>query len=123
LFTVTIERSFTAGHQLTMPDGRPEEFHSHEWLVECAVAAEWLNEIGVVIDFNELDKKLDIIIGPFEDTRLEKLPFFKKHGINASAENVAKYIFDMLEPQLDADMSLEYVQVTEAKACRAKYSK
>ncbi len=43
-------------------------------------------------------------------------------NINASAENVAKYIFDRIEPQLSGDAAMGYVEVVEAAGCAAKYS-
>ena len=121
MFTVIVETTFTAVHQLAFADGAKEPKHSHDWRVEAAVAAEKLDDAGLVCDFNELKAKLDQTTAPFEKAELEELECFK--GINASAENVAKYIYDSFASQLPPQVTLEYIIVTEAAFCRAKYSR
>jgi len=119
LFTITIEITFTARHQLTATDGGKEPLHSHDCGVRAAVSAERLDEMGLVCDFNDLKAKLKEITAPFNGPQLEELACFQ--DINASAENVAKYIYDKLEPLLPCHTKLQYIEVTEAPGCRAKY--
>lgn len=123
MFTTSIETTFNADHQLTFAGGKKEDLHEHNWVVQCVVGSEKLNKIGVVIDFNELMEMLENITDPFKGTVLEKLPCFKDKVLNVSAENMAKYIFDCLEPLLPRDVTLRFVEVEEAAGCRAKYSK
>ncbi len=123
MFTTSIETTFNATHQLTLADGKKEDLHNHDWSVQCVVGAEKLNNIGIVIDFNELMEKLENITGPFNGAVLEKLPCFEDKVVNVSAENMAKYIFDSLEPLLGQDVTLRFVEVEEAPGCRAKYNK
>jgi len=120
LFTVTVQTSFTAGHQLTMPDGRVEQLHEHNWVVRSAVAAEKLDESGLVADFHWLETKIKEVVSPLDGARLEELACFE--DVNASAENVAKYIYDKLEPLLPGRVKMQYVEVSEAPDCWAKYS-
>jgi len=120
LFTITVETSFLASHQLTFQNGEQEDEHSHSWAVSVAVCSEKLNEDGFVMDFCVLKEKVQEIAGEFEGKRLEDMGCFK--NINASAENVAKYIFDRIEPQLSGGAAMGYVEVVEATGCRAKYS-
>ena len=121
LFTAIIETTFTAAHQLTFTDDSKEPKHSHNWRVEAAIAAEKLDRFGLVCDFNELKAKLERIVAPFEDAELEGLECFQ--NLNTSAENVAKYIYDAMAAQLPRPTKLEYIMVTEAPFCRAKYSR
>ena len=123
MFTVIVETAFTAQHQLTMIDRQQESLHSHDWLVRTGVVADNLNETGMVVDFVELKAKLDKILADFDGVKLEELPCFKDTGKNASAENVAKYIYDNLEQVLEPHVNLEYVEVTETPGCVAKYNK
>ena len=121
MFTVTIKTTFIAKHQLTMADGQKEPLHSHDWVVGTAVCAEQLDKTGFVVDFHELKANIETITDPFNGVDIEELPCFS--GINASAENVAKYIYEMAEPLLPEHVKLQYVEVTEAPDCLAKYSR
>jgi 6-pyruvoyltetrahydropterin/6-carboxytetrahydropterin synthase len=120
VFTITVETSFLASHQLTLAGSGQETEHSHNWVVQVAVCAEKLNEDGLVIDFCDLKEKIQAVVTEFEGKKLEEMGCFS--GVNASAEIVARYIFDRIEPQLDTGLQLGYVEVTEAAGCRAKYS-
>lgn len=120
MFTVTVQTSFTARHQLTMSGGQTEPLHDHNWVVRSAVAAEKLDESGLVVDFHGLKAKIKEVVSPLDGARLEELACFG--DVNASAENVAKYIYDKLEPLLPGRVKLQYVEVSEAPDCWAKYS-
>ncbi len=121
MFTITVQTSFAAEHQLTLATGEKEALHEHNWVVHLAVAAENLDEAGLVIDFHWLEATIEEVVSPLGGTRLEELSCFG--NINASAENVAKYIYDQVEPLLPARVQLEYVEVCEAPNCLAKYSR
>lgn len=119
MFTVTVEGTFTASHQLTMADGVKEQLHSHDWIVRVAVGAEALDEQGLGIDFIELKAILDETVAPFTGKNLEEMPCFK--GINASAENLTRYVYDRIEGRLATRQNLEYVEVMESPGCWTKY--
>jgi 6-pyruvoyltetrahydropterin/6-carboxytetrahydropterin synthase len=121
MFTITVENTFAAQHQLTMHDGRTEPLHSHDWIVTTAVSATKLDKTGLTLDFNQIKEKVEKIIAPLSKAKLEELTCFQ--GINTSAENLAKYIFTKVEPLLPANVKLKYVEVCEAPGCRAKFSK
>ena len=119
MFTITVETTFAAAHQLTFADGQKEPLHTHDWLVKVAVSTGELDQGGLAIDFNDLKAKITSITAPFNKATLEELPAFKEN--NASAENVAKHIFNRIGPLLSQQLKLRYVEVTEAPGCRAKY--
>jgi len=102
-----------------MADGGKEPLHSHDWAVRVAVSADELDETGLAVDFNNLKAMIADVTGPFAGVRLEQLDCFA--GCNASAENVAQYIYDRIEPMLANRLKLVYAEVTEADGCRAKY--
>lgn len=122
LFTITVETSFSAKHQLTMDDGKKEPLHNHDWLVRTAVSAKNLNDIGLAVDFIELKDTIENITAPFNGAVLEEMDCFGTAGKQPSAENVAKYIYNKIEPLLNANIQTQYVEVMEAKGCWAKYS-
>lgn len=119
MYTITIENAFSAEHGLSFADGTVEPSHSHNWLVRLAVSSQDLDENGLAIDFHDLNDKLEQVLTPLKDTRLEESGCFQ--GQNASAENVAKYIYDKLAQLLPEHVSMEYTEVMEAENCWAKY--
>jgi 6-pyruvoyltetrahydropterin/6-carboxytetrahydropterin synthase len=121
VYTIIVETTFSAQHQLTLGDGSKEPLHSHNWGVACVVSAQKLDKMGLAIDFNRLKAMIDGIVSEFEGKQLEISPVFK--NMNSSAENVAEYVYNRLKKMLEPNLKLEYVEVTEAPHCRARYSK
>src|SRR5215213_6231567 len=89
-FQITTTRHFSAAHQLRLYDGSLEPLHGHNWVARITVSAEKLDAIGVVMDFHELERRLDAIITPMHNTHLNELPAFR--SLNPSTENVALHI-------------------------------
>ncbi|MBN2137833.1 MAG: 6-carboxytetrahydropterin synthase [Sedimentisphaerales bacterium] len=120
MFTISVEMTFKASHQLTLSDGSIEPVHSHDWSVAAEVAGEKLNDTGFVIDFNDLRAELRGIITPLENTQLGNLDCFENE--NPSAENVAKYVYEKLSPKLPKSVHLQSIAVGEEHRCRAKFT-
>lgn len=123
MFTITVETSFIAHHQLTLPDGTKEPLHDHDWKLIVAVSSEHLDQTGCVMDFHLLQDIINKTLSPLSGIALENLDYFAKNSINASAENVAKYIYDIISPQLPENINLSYINLMEAPDCWAKYTK
>lgn len=119
MFSISVRKTFTARHRLTLADGSKEPAHSHDWTVVAAVSVDKLDEIGIVMDFRRLQAIIDNIISEFRNTNLEQLDYFQRN--NTSAENVAKYIYGKMALSLPPEVNPEYVQVTETPGCVAKY--
>ena len=119
MFTVMVETEFFAEHQLVMPDGNKESLHGHRWKITAAVASELLDSAGLAFDFHQLKDILDKIIRPFVGRRLEEFEPFRQ--ANASAENLARYIYDRLAGQIMPPVQLCWVEVTEAEDCKVRY--
>ena len=119
MYTISVTATFRAGHQLKLLSAA-ELYHIHDWTVEAAVGGQSLDKNEMLFDFNKFKKILDEIVGPFNDKKLEDFQCFK--NMNTSAENIAKYIFDQVKPQLAANISLLYTEVTETAGCKARYS-
>ena len=120
MYTVIVKKEFTASHQLNLAEGGLEELHEHRWIVEAAVSAAALNERGMAIDFHVIERLLMEQIAGYEGKCLENCEQFKKSG--ASAEAVAREIFDQLAARLPANRKLAWVEVTEAPNCRVRYT-
>jgi 6-pyruvoyltetrahydropterin/6-carboxytetrahydropterin synthase len=121
LFTISVQTSFWAPHQLKLPDGRKEKSHSHNWLVQANVSCSQLNKMGICFDFNKLKTVLISITDTLTNGQIEDNPYFRQN--NSSAELLAKYIYERLEQQLPKGLNLESVTVTEESGCSASFRK
>lgn len=121
MFTVSVETHFRASHQLTLPDGSKEPLHYHDWAVTAEVSSDKLNSMGFVMDFCRLKAAVDKMVAEFDNIPLDSIDYFQRN--NSSAENVAKYIFDKLEPKLSSGVKLRSIRVVEEPGCSAKFSK
>ena len=120
MFTIFLTTAFTAPHQLTFSDGTQEPLHEHEWKVCAAVSADKLNAEDLVMDFEELKLLLEGALQDFRGKRLETISLLENR--NASAENVARILYQQIAPKLPDTVCLDYVEITEAPNCRARYS-
>lgn len=119
MFTISVERHFQASHQLIMPDGSKEPVHSHDWMVTANISSEKLNNMGVVMDFRELQAMIDKTVAGFNNKALESIAYFQRN--NPSAENVAKYIYEKLCIELPEGVKLQDVRVVEEPGCSATF--
>lgn len=115
-YEISIRENFSASHQLRLYDGSLEPLHGHNWTVIVTVAAEKLDEIGVVMDFHVLERKLKKILSPMESRHLNEVEPFTT--INPSAENVASHIARSL--QLPRKVRLVLVEAWETPDERAR---
>ncbi|HWE01917.1 MAG TPA: 6-carboxytetrahydropterin synthase [Tepidisphaeraceae bacterium] len=116
-FEITSTRYFSAAHQLALYDRSLEPLHGHNWKVTITVAADKLDPIGVVMDFHELERLADRVIGAMHNRHLNNLAEFAQ--LNPSAENVALHIARTLS--LPGDVRLVSVEVWETEGNSAVY--
>lgn len=121
MFTIRVETNFRASHRITTPDGSKEPLHYHNWTVAAVVGSEQLGGEQLVMDFGRLKKLLDEIIAEFDNSDLGKRKIFQKN--NPSAEIMAEYVYDILEPQLPENVKMVSIEITEQPGCIAKYTK
>lgn len=116
-FQITTTRSFSAAHQLRLYEGSLEPVHGHNWVVRVTVESAELDEIGVVMDFHELERLVDACIHGWHNGHLNEQPAFA--AMNPSAENVALHIGRTL--RLPARVRLSRVEVWETPENSAAY--
>ena len=121
MYEVTIIKSFSAAHLLADIGGKCEELHGHNFKVEVTVRAEKLDSNGLLIDFRLLKRILNEILEEIDHKHLNSLPFFT--GINPSAENVAKYIFEKMEIKVKMlSVRMVRVKIWESENAAVTYS-
>ena len=117
MFTVVVETQFLAIHQLRLPGGIMEPLHGHDWRVQVSFRRPHLDDLGMVVDFDLARQRLESVVKPLRYANLSDLPALR--GLNATAEVVAKYIFDgLVEARTE---SVWRVAITEAPGCVAVF--
>jgi 6-pyruvoyltetrahydropterin/6-carboxytetrahydropterin synthase len=116
-FEISTVRRFSASHQLRLYDGSLEPLHRHNWVAKVTVAGKELDAIGVVMDFHELERRVDKIVGAMHNRHLNELAAFA--DVNPTAENVAGHLASKLE--LPATVRLVSVEVWETAENSAVY--
>ncbi|MDP3143309.1 MAG: 6-carboxytetrahydropterin synthase QueD [Candidatus Omnitrophota bacterium] len=122
MFELNIKKEFSAAHRLREYQGQCEALHGHNWEVEVLVAAGKLNKIGMAADFKDIKNCLNEILEDLDHSYLNELPYFEKH--NPTSENIAKYIFDKLKPEVaKLKVKLTKVTVWESDNANASYTR
>jgi 6-pyruvoyltetrahydropterin/6-carboxytetrahydropterin synthase len=120
MYEVTIIKSFSAAHVLAEIGGKCEDLHGHNFKVEVTVAALELNLTGLLIDFRVFKKWLGEILEDLDHKHLNIIPSFA--GINPSAENIAKYIYEKMEPKVKpAGVNVVRVKIWESENAAVTY--
>ena len=132
MFRVTREIHFCYGHRLLNYDGKCRHLHGHNGRAVIVLAADKLDELGMVVDFSQIKR----IVGGWVDDALDHkmilhrddpaLPLLRQQSepvfvvdVNPTAENIAKLIFDYVKQQ-----GFPVVEVTlwETENSHATYS-
>lgn len=117
MYTVIVESTFSAMHQLRLGDGVVEPLHGHDWRVRAHLGRAKLDGAGMVVDFEHARGKLEAVLEPLRYTNLSDHDSFR--DANATAEVLARYVSDQLVAAgLDC---VRRVEITESPGCVAIY--
>jgi 6-pyruvoyltetrahydropterin/6-carboxytetrahydropterin synthase len=120
MYEIKIEDSFSGAHRLRDYHGKCEALHGHNWKVEVLVASKYLDEGGMVLDFQILKESTRTVLKTLDHRYLNELPYFTE--INPSSENIARYVFENIKPALETyNALLRKVTVWESETACASY--
>lgn len=120
MYEILIKGDFSSAHNLRGYKGKCEELHGHSWKIEARFEKDFLDEIGISVDFTLLKAKLKAILKKLDHTYLNKIDIFKKD--NPSAENIARFIYGKLKGSVkEKGLSLKSVSVWESENSCATY--
>ncbi len=120
MFEVSVDYSFAAGHALRDYKGKCENIHGHNYKVRVTVQGENLDSSGLLIDFIDLRQAVKSIVDRFDHQFLNDVSPFDR--LNPSAENIARYFSQELEPQVKHNGArLQAVTVWETDNSFATY--
>lgn len=120
MFSIGVRKYFSAAHYLRGYKGKCEELHGHNWQVETCVSGDTLDELGMVMDFKELKKKINAVLGELDHRLINDHPHFSEH--NPSSEELARYIHTRLSEGLEKGLCVDHVTVWESERCWARYA-
>jgi 6-pyruvoyltetrahydropterin/6-carboxytetrahydropterin synthase len=95
MFKILVIDTFDAAHCIRGYQGSCERVHGHTYKIEAKFRKSGLDDIGLSIDFRTVKSCLKDILGYLDHTFINELPEFKVD--NASAENIAKFIYNRLK--------------------------
>jgi len=122
MFILTIEDTFASAHQLRGYRGKCENIHGHNWRVVLSVEGNTLDDIGLLIDFQDLKKTLKEITTYLDHKNLNDIAPFDKE--NPSSENIAKFIAIEAQTKLNnlrEGLRVQSVTVWESDTSRCTY--
>jgi 6-pyruvoyltetrahydropterin/6-carboxytetrahydropterin synthase len=120
MFEISVEYAFAAGHALRNYNGKCEHVHGHNYKVRVTVAGDKLNAAGLLMDFVDLRAEIKGLVEKFDHRFLNDIPPFDQ--LNPSAENLAKYICDEIEPQArNQGLQVQGVTIWETDTTSATY--
>jgi 6-pyruvoyltetrahydropterin/6-carboxytetrahydropterin synthase len=132
MFRVSREIDFCYGHRLLHYEGKCRHLHGHNGRAIITIETESLDGKGMVIDFNEIKRRINTWIDEHIDHRMilhrkdPIVPMLKKLGepmylldVNPTAENIAKLIADTAREQ---GVPVVEVRLWETPHCYATYA-
>lgn len=132
MYTIVREIHFCYGHRLLNYDGKCRHLHGHNGKVEIELFANTLDAMGMVLDFEELKRRVQKWIDTELDHRMilnkadPVIPFLKEKGeplvlmdANPTAEAIAKMIFDYAKAQ---GLPVRSVRLWETAMSSAQYA-
>lgn len=124
MYTIFKDFRFAAGHFIPGHTGGCQNLHGHNYRVRVHVAAEELDELGMVIDFADLQALLREVLGPFDHQVINDHPPFDR--VSPTAEELAAYthreMADRLSRQGDGrQLTVRKVEVWENESSCAVY--
>jgi 6-pyruvoyltetrahydropterin/6-carboxytetrahydropterin synthase len=120
VFEVHVRTHFSAAHSLTDYSGDCVRVHGHNWIVEAFVKCKELDEIGIGIDFKDIEQAVKEVLQGLDHFNLNDLPAFKE--VNPTSENIAKFLYHELGKKLNSNsVQVSKVKVSETPGTGATY--
>lgn len=113
LYTIFIETRFSAAHSLTGYNGPCGRVHGHTWKVRVEVRTDRTNDIGISIDFKDLQNLADSVLSKLDHRNLNEVPPFDT--VNPTAENLSRHVYHEVRRKLPAGVRMSGVTVWESE--------
>lgn len=121
MYTLGVQRSFTATHHLIGGDwGAENDPHSHAYRLEVQLEGEELDQHGYLTDIVAVERELDQLVGKYRGADLNADPDFA--GLNPSLEHFARIVCAALAARLaGGGVGAVSVQLWESEIAWVRY--
>ena len=120
MYEISVDYTFAAGHALRDYKGKCENVHGHNYKLRVTIEGAALNSTGLLIDFIDVRAAIRALVERLDHQFLNDLPPFDK--LNPSAENIARYFSDALEPQVrEQGLRVRAITLWETDTTSATY--
>ncbi len=116
MWRLSVDKNFSAAHQLTKYNGPCENLHGHTWKIQIVVEGNKLDEAGMLIDFRILKNELLTLTDKFDHKFLNDL--FEE---SPTSEFLSKHVFETFKKQLPTNVTLKEVSIWESESSKATY--
>ena len=94
MYEVRKRIEISAAHRLILDyESKCTNLHGHNWIIDVFLRSETLNKNGMIMDFTEIKRKIQ--------DKFDHKVINDEVDFNPTAENIAKYICDVLAPYCD----------------------
>ena len=105
MYEVKKRIEISAAHRLILDyESKCTNLHGHNWIIDVFLRSETLNKNGMIMDFTEIKRKIQ--------DKFDHKVINDEVNFNPTAENIAKYICDVLAPycyRVDVQESIDNV--------------
>ena len=119
MFELVVEKTIAAAHYLRDYNGPCERLHGHNYRILVFLRGEQLDDSGMLEDFGDIKKALNVILDRLDHYNLNDLPEFAH--LSPSTENIARLIGDELAAHPWQRARVDRVQVWETPTQGATY--
>lgn len=123
MYLVAVRRSFTAKHFLLGADfGSENKIHSHNYTVEVVLEGSSLDNLGFLVNIENVNVRLDSTLEYFNRSILNNLSEFE--GLNPSVEHFSRIFCNRFLQDFQPDSVEEItVRIWEYEDTWAQYSR
>jgi 6-pyruvoyltetrahydropterin/6-carboxytetrahydropterin synthase len=119
-FELIIKADFGAAHHLRQYKGKCERLHGHNWKLDIYLAAEKLNEDGMIIDFVDAKRCIRDVLAKYDHYYLNDVPPFDR--LNPTSENIARVMAEQVQQALPSAIRVVRLTAWESDGCGATYA-
>jgi len=116
MFELKTQMYFSAAHHLLNYNGKCENQHGHNWLVEAYVKGTELDKSNLLIDYQIIKAKLKEVLDLLDHKDINELPYFQ--GMSPSSEILSKFIYEKMKEQIP---QINKISVWETSTSCASY--
>jgi 6-pyruvoyltetrahydropterin/6-carboxytetrahydropterin synthase len=98
MYEISVVTTFSAAHSLRDYEGECAKVHGHNWQVRVTVCAKEPGANGIAIDFRDLKRLMNEVVGCLDHTYINEVAPFD--AMNPTSENIARWLCEELRPKL-----------------------